>query len=107
TRTIIRMYYVFFLSSRRRHTRSKRDWSSDVYSSDLLSNQGRTPRLSCAHYTSARNPVHPANLPNLNMFGRKSCQMCIAGLIGGEIGRASCRERVYMRRGDVEVIEIA
>src|SRR5699024_11611594 len=23
-------------SSRRRHTRSKRDWSSDVYSSDLL-----------------------------------------------------------------------
>src|SRR5437868_11193406 len=28
--------YVFFFSSRRRHTRSKRDWSSDVCSSDLL-----------------------------------------------------------------------
>src|SRR5699024_12216194 len=28
--------YVFFISSRRRHTRSKRDWSSDVCSSDLL-----------------------------------------------------------------------
>src|SRR5699024_11491453 len=27
----------FFFSSRRRHTRSKRDWSSDVCSSDLLS----------------------------------------------------------------------
>src|SRR5699024_11230664 len=27
--------YVFF-SSRRRHTRSKRDWSSDVCSSDLV-----------------------------------------------------------------------
>src|SRR5207249_1237153 len=26
--------YVFFFSSRRRHTRSKRDWSSDVCSSD-------------------------------------------------------------------------
>src|SRR5699024_11636463 len=26
---------MFFLSSRRRHTRSKRDWSSDVCSSDL------------------------------------------------------------------------
>src|SRR5207249_6072869 len=26
---------VFFFSSRRRHTRSKRDWSSDVCSSDL------------------------------------------------------------------------
>src|SRR5699024_11533792 len=28
---------VFFFSSRRRHTRSKRDWSSDVCSSDLFS----------------------------------------------------------------------
>src|SRR5699024_11268067 len=28
--------YFFFFSSRRRHTRSKRDWSSDVCSSDLL-----------------------------------------------------------------------
>src|SRR5699024_11479868 len=28
--------HFFFFSSRRRHTRSKRDWSSDVYSSDLV-----------------------------------------------------------------------
>src|SRR2546421_8770203 len=28
--------FVFFFSSRRRHTRSDRDWSSDVCSSDLL-----------------------------------------------------------------------
>src|SRR5699024_11820877 len=28
---------IFFFSSRRRHTRSKRDWSSDVCSSDLRS----------------------------------------------------------------------
>src|SRR5699024_12144669 len=28
--------YTYFFSSRRRHTRSKRDWSSDVCSSDLL-----------------------------------------------------------------------
>src|SRR5699024_5934535 len=28
--------YLFFFSSRRRHTRSKRDWSSDVCSSDLV-----------------------------------------------------------------------
>src|SRR5699024_1992151 len=32
------MFYFFF-SSRRRHTRSKRDWSSDVCSSDLFLNQ--------------------------------------------------------------------
>src|SRR2546428_12157919 len=29
--------YFFFFSSRRRHTRSDRDWSSDVCSSDLFS----------------------------------------------------------------------
>src|SRR5699024_11966486 len=29
------VYSFFFFSSRRRHTRSKRDWSSDVCSSDL------------------------------------------------------------------------
>src|SRR5699024_4506102 len=29
-------FFVLFFSSRRRHTRSKRDWSSDVCSSDLL-----------------------------------------------------------------------
>src|SRR5438874_9090875 len=29
------MIYVFFFSSRRRHTSSLRDWSSDVCSSDL------------------------------------------------------------------------
>src|SRR5699024_9876889 len=28
--------YCFFFSSRRRHTRSKRDWSSNVCSSDLI-----------------------------------------------------------------------
>src|SRR5438067_1819254 len=34
----------FFFSSRRRHTRSKRDWSSDVCSSDLRS-KGSGTRL--------------------------------------------------------------
>src|SRR5207249_8743995 len=31
------LFFCFFFSSRRRHTRSKRDWSSDVCSSDLES----------------------------------------------------------------------
>src|SRR5699024_11474394 len=30
------LFCLFFFSSRRRHTRSKRDWSSDVCSSDLI-----------------------------------------------------------------------
>src|SRR5699024_11851985 len=36
---------VFFFSSRRRHTRSKRDWSSDVCSSDLRCQRARLPGL--------------------------------------------------------------
>src|SRR5699024_12140029 len=46
--------FIFFFSSRRRHTRSKRDWSSDVCSSDLRSSVSRrtwsAPR---------RKPRHP------------------------------------------------
>src|SRR5439155_18791588 len=34
---------VFFFSSRRRHTRWPRDWSSDVCSSDLLEAHGIPP----------------------------------------------------------------
>src|SRR5438067_6801756 len=48
----------FFFSSRRRHTRSKRDWSSDVCSSDLFA----LPRLIAAqrhtHYPIVVNQVH-------------------------------------------------
>src|SRR5215469_17266631 len=32
--------FFFFFSSRRRHTRSLRDWSSDVCSSDLVRKEG-------------------------------------------------------------------
>src|SRR5204862_776942 len=33
--TVVSFFCFFFFSSRRRHTRSLRDWSSDVCSSDL------------------------------------------------------------------------
>src|SRR5688500_13376654 len=33
---ILKSYYSFFFSSRRRHTRLQGDWSSDVCSSDLM-----------------------------------------------------------------------
>src|SRR5699024_7302733 len=42
-RTMIAM--AFFFSSRRRHTRSKRDWSSDVCSSDLRSRHWNVLKL--------------------------------------------------------------
>src|SRR5207249_7231775 len=51
----------FFFSSRRRHTRSKRDWSSDVCSSDLKDPKpwkvvafGGAPEVSVAQAASER-----------------------------------------------------
>src|SRR6266496_4799513 len=42
-------FFFFFFSSRRRHTRSLRDWSSDVCSSDLIEEPApRTVWLLCA-----------------------------------------------------------
>src|SRR5206468_7416144 len=37
--------FLFFFSSRRRHTRSDRDWSSDVCSSDLSQRGGLPKRV--------------------------------------------------------------
>src|SRR3989442_10998734 len=37
----------FFFSSRRRHTRCGRDWSSDVCSSDLINTDAMTPAWVC------------------------------------------------------------
>src|SRR3712207_7869855 len=39
------MIFLFFFSSRRRHTRYWRDWSSDVCSSDLYGCVGLRPLL--------------------------------------------------------------
>src|SRR5690349_22000035 len=38
-------FFFFFFSSRRRHTRSLRDWSSDVCSSDLMRDRGPKAKL--------------------------------------------------------------
>src|SRR5258707_2893575 len=42
-------YMFFFFSSRRRHTRYWRDWSSDVCSSDLQREDGRVVGHLCDH----------------------------------------------------------
>src|SRR5690606_39821845 len=39
-------FFIFFFSSRRRHTRFSRDWSSDVCSSDLINHFLAAKRLS-------------------------------------------------------------
>src|SRR5438067_6870908 len=47
----------FFFSSRRRHTRSKRDWSSDVCSSDLCTAPNAAANSSEPHNTSTSGLV--------------------------------------------------
>src|SRR5207302_7234428 len=82
----------FFFSSRRRHTRFSRDWSSDVCSSDLTQIDPDGFWFRCPlevqqaawpteDYHLARSVVD-SELPEDGLF---------------EIGRASCRERVSVR----------
>src|SRR5207249_6725372 len=49
---------IYFFSSRRLHTRSKRDWSSDVCSSDLSSSPSH--RTTAVARTSATRRTSPA-----------------------------------------------
>src|SRR5690554_780346 len=61
------MIILFFFSSRRRHTRCGRDWSSDVCSSDLIvSNQvgeqnGHPDGPNTVHPNFVANLAHPIN----------------------------------------------
>src|SRR6266481_8892132 len=47
------LYWVFFFSSRRRHTRWNCDWSSDVCSSDLLCERAVAPFRSASPVPTA------------------------------------------------------
>src|SRR5699024_11783782 len=49
-------FLCFFFSSRRRHTRSKRDWSSDVCSSDL---KILFPQVKSESYLPFLRELHP------------------------------------------------
>src|SRR5699024_12007232 len=86
---------VLFFSSRRRHTRSKRDWSSDVCSSDLLA-RAREALDALIDALHERGWVLGAP-PGGGLGARADGTVMVIDLRGlrrEEIGRASCRERV-------------
>src|SRR5438105_12663568 len=67
-------FFFFFFSSRRRHTRSTRDWSSDVCSSDLARRHapqpwGREFRRSHSRAERPRAPV-AGNRPRVRASAR-------------------------------------
>src|SRR5690625_6192308 len=68
------MYYLFFFfSSRRRHTRWPRDWSSDVCSSDLARRVAAAEDVQRHVGALARMGVHPR-------------QQRLAAQVGAELG---------------------
>src|SRR5690606_40017466 len=91
----------FFFSSRRRHTRFSRDWSSDVCSSDLeliqridvLPLQQQLHELAAPQPAANRQVEHPAWRDKLLRAWERFKQ---------KIGRASCRERV-----EISVVAVA
>src|SRR5437868_8560666 len=100
---------IFFFSSRRRHTRSKRDWSSDVCSSDL---NGVVPSADSATITGSNlvgvdGSIAPLTSATENItrataaltWQRRNGFFVGGGVSWNEIGRASCRERVESEGG--------
>src|SRR5690606_5719416 len=57
----------FFFSSRRRHTRFSRDWSSDVCSSDLVTFSPQDPNVKVAY--TGQNRIQIRRLDAARFFG--------------------------------------
>src|SRR5256885_6979602 len=93
-----RVMQIFFFSSRRRHTRLQGDWSSDVCSSDLVS-QSLAQLYQKA--TRAKLRITKANQDEIlyrykyaEGFENRVRDIRTQDSSVTEIGRASCRERV-------------
>ena len=120
---VLQILYVFFFSSRRRHTRSHCDWSLDVFSSDLVAKEAKTldyfsalfkiSKLSQSVHAKLETvdalavptiPITPPIIEDLvdaatykknNLLALSNTMPGnVLGICAIKIGRASCRERV-------------
>src|SRR5258705_1552793 len=95
-----RLWYRFFFSSRRRHTRCLSDWSSDVCSSDLKAIKLIQENVHRLLEALAQRQAHAAEnrfLRHGQYWARvaaNSGHKIVHRLLELKIGRASCRERV-------------
>src|SRR5699024_1239386 len=89
-----RVAVVFFFSSRRRHTRSKRDWSSDVCSSDLV--EGLVRRSGAGVLTAAGGGTAGLTFPAVLSAG-------VSGL-GTGVAAEHLVERLVEGRGEADVL---
>src|SRR5256885_9831127 len=95
---IVYRVYVFFFSSRRRHTRLQGDWSSDVCSSNLpQADLGIISHEQGAEFFVGKLALEDEQLGTLLMGDDSKVCLRLPTLEAHqvrEIGRASCRERV-------------
>src|SRR5699024_11465408 len=98
-------------SSRRRHTRSKRDWSSDVCSSDLKPVYPPARKkviddydvfIISAHFFDCLADMVTFTAEHTMLMSSYSCAKCLSD-VDCKIGRASCRERVQEAEDIVSV----
>src|SRR5690606_1991112 len=85
-----RCLFGFFFSSRRRHTRFSRDWSSDVCSSDLEGALGLWLEGRAGQRGSAADRVFPhrPRLAGLTFTARRATQMDRYGVFGNPIAHS-------------------
>src|SRR2546429_1901341 len=91
-----RTWSFFFFSSRRRHTRCSRDWSSDVCSSDLRRERERKifiPRVRCRG-CGVSHALLPAFVLARRLDAAESAGLVIGQVAAGAgVGRGSGRGR--------------
>src|SRR5947209_14023622 len=96
---------LFFFSSRRRHTRYWRDWSSDVSSSDLLFTPFASTKPTGTglglSITQRVIEEHGGRITGANRPEGGACFTVLLPAPACQIGRASCRERVQSSVVDV------
>src|SRR5207253_7687712 len=99
---VIARFLLFFFSSRRRHTRWPRDWSSDVCSSDLEQEVIELRLLAgiIVSVTWVRRPGQKAQFDHLLLKLPMLGQIAKKFSTSQKIGRASCRERELVEDGD-------
>src|SRR2546421_2220850 len=86
---------LFFFSSRRRHTRSDRDWSSDVCSSDLVAFEAPAAEVLLSAHRELEKLVLTGRQQRIKeLLAQPYGDLVHEGQLLDQIGRASCRERV-------------
>src|SRR5438874_12346139 len=113
-RDFLFFFFFFFFSSRRRHTRSLRDWSSDVCSSDLITQAAASPRRRLPYWSmryaigadtaATRLPRdRPSGLRELpTLAGRRPCTLHRILYDGHHMQRSAPRAKEVTHEGIVE-----